>query len=111
MTTEIRTTSPESFDAEVLHADGPVLVDFHAEWCAPCQAMAPVIADLAQRYRGQVDVLKVDVDRSPSLARRYGVRGIPTLMLFSNGEVAESIVGAASARRLGSLIETHAGAR
>ena len=111
MTTEIRTTSPESFDAEVLHADRPVLVDFHAEWCAPCQAMAPVIADLAQRYRGRVDVLKVDVDRSPSLARRYGVRGIPTLMLFSNGEVAESIVGAASARQLGSLIEAHAGAR
>ena len=107
MTTEIRTTSPESFDAEVLHADGPVLVDFHAEWCAPCQAMAPVIADLAQRYRGQVDVLKVDVDRSPSLARRYGVRGIPTLMLFKDGSLAATKVGAAPKGALQQWVEDH----
>lgn len=84
-----------------------MLVDFHAEWCAPCKAIAPVIADLADRYRGRVDVRKVDVDANPSLARRFGIRGIPTLILFKNGEIAESIVGATTSNRLESLIDAH----
>ncbi|MEQ8858479.1 MAG: thioredoxin [Pseudomonadales bacterium] len=107
MTTDIATSNPGSFDADVLHAERPVLVDFYADWCAPCKAIAPVVADLARRYHGRLDVRKVDVDQSPSLASRFGVRGIPTLILFKNGEVAESIVGAASSRRLETLIEDH----
>jgi thioredoxin 1 len=107
MTAEIRTSNPEAFDDEVLNADRPVLVDFYADWCGPCKAIAPVVTDLAHRYSDRLDVRKVDVDQSPSLARRSGIRGIPTLILFKNGEVAESIVGATSRNRLESLIEAH----
>src|SRR3546814_7739317 len=82
-----------SFEQDVLKAAQPVLVDFWAEWCGPCKALAPHLDELAMTMAGQVDILKLDIDRSPQTPGRYGVRGIPTLMLFKNGQIAETKTG------------------
>ena len=84
----------ENFDREVLRADKPVLVDFWADWCGPCRALSPVISQIANEYQGKVLVGKVNVDEQPQLAEQYGVAGIPTVMLFKNGEVVQSAIGA-----------------
>lgn len=83
----------ETFRAEVLEADVPVLVDFWAPWCAPCRAIAPHLASLADRYEGKAKVVKVDIDENPQTPSEYRVRGIPTLLLFKGGEVVDQIVG------------------
>ena len=83
-----------NFDAEVLKSDKPTLVDFWATWCAPCRAIAPVVESLAAQYNGQVKVGKVDVDHNQKVASTYGVRSIPTLLLFKSGKVVEQFVGA-----------------
>ncbi|OFV87104.1 MAG: thioredoxin [Acidobacteria bacterium RBG_16_68_9] len=83
-----------SFSEEVLRADVPVLIDFWAPWCGPCKAIAPVVEELAGEYGGRIKVVKMNVDDNPETPSRYGVRGIPNLMLFKGGEVAEQIVGA-----------------
>ena len=107
MSTAVLTLSETAFDAHVIDNPRPVLVDFYAEWCAPCKSMAPVIAELAEAYRDRLDVYKVDVDQSPALANRLGIRAIPTLILFRDGSAAESIVGAASKGTLETLIQAH----
>lgn len=84
----------QSFEAEVLNASEPVLVDFFAEWCGPCKAMAPALEELAQEMSGRLKVVKVDVDQSPGVTQKYNVRAMPTLMIFKNGEVAAQHVGA-----------------
>jgi len=84
----------DSFDREVLQSATPVLVDFWAPWCAPCRAIAPVVEELAQEYAGKLKVVKMNVDENPQTPSRYGVRGIPNLILFSAGEVKEQIIGA-----------------
>ena len=84
----------DSFETEVLQANIPVLVDFWAEWCGPCLMLAPVIDDLADIYAGKIKVGKLDIDKSPQIAARFGVQNIPTVILFENGESAEKIVGA-----------------
>ena len=86
--------SDASFDADVLKAPGPVLVDFWAEWCGPCKAIAPALEELATTLQGKVTVAKMNIDDNPATPKKYGVRGIPTLMLFKNGKVAATRVGA-----------------
>ncbi len=85
--------SDESFDQEVLQSEQPVLVDFWAVWCGPCKAIAPIVDGLAAAYAGKLKVAKVNVDQNGATPSRYGIRGIPTLMLFKGGKVADQIVG------------------
>ena len=82
------------FESQVLKADKPVLVDFWASWCGPCLAIAPVVEELAGKYDGKVVVAKMDVDKSPATPGRYGIRAIPTLIVFKDGQVVEQITGA-----------------
>lgn len=83
-----------NFNDEVIQADTPVLVDFWAEWCGPCRMVGPVVEELAGDYEGRVKVGKVDVDSNPQISMQYGIRSIPSLLIFKNGEVVDQIVGA-----------------
>jgi len=84
----------DSFEVDVLKADGPVLVDFWAEWCGPCRLVAPVLEEIAKDYAGKITVVKVNVDENPKIARDYQILSIPTMSVFSGGQVVKSIVGA-----------------
>ncbi len=84
----------QNFDAEILNSDTPAIVDFWAEWCGPCRAIGPIIAELAASYEGRVKVVKMNVDENPATPARYGVRAIPTILAFKAGTVVEQITGA-----------------
>jgi thioredoxin 1 len=98
-------TTDSAFEADVLKSDVPVVVDFWAEWCGPCKVIAPFLEDLATEKNGQVRVAKVNIDDNPLTPTKYGVRGIPTLMLFKNGEIAATKVGAMPKTKLYEWVE------
>jgi thioredoxin 1 len=89
-----KTVTDASFDADVLQADGPVLVDFWAEWCGPCRMVSPVLEEIAGEYSEKITVVKVNIDENPRIARDYQIMSIPTMSVFQGGQVVKSIVGA-----------------
>lgn len=107
MSENIVHVSDGSFEQEVLSASGPVLVDYWAEWCGPCKSIGPVLEELADEYDGNITVAKLNIDDNPDTPPKYGIRGIPTLMLFKDGEVAGTQVGAVSKTQLTEFIDQH----
>ena len=97
----------QTFDEEVLATDKPVLVDFWAEWCGPCRTVGPIVEQLAKDNADNLKVAKINVDESPQLAAKYGVRSIPTLILFKDGDVKDVVVGSLPAGQLQSFVDQH----
>lgn len=105
MSDKIIYLSDDSFESDVLKSDLPVLVDFWAEWCGPCKMIAPILDDVSEEYAGRVTIAKLNVDQNNVSPAKYGVRGIPTLLLFKNGELAATKVGALSKTQLKEFID------
>lgn len=96
-----------TFEQAVLQSDLPVLVDFWAAWCGPCKAIAPVLDELSSEYEGKARIVKIDVDSNPNLAAQYGIRSIPSLFVFKNGEKVDNVVGAQPKSQLSALLNKH----
>lgn len=107
MSTKIVHVSDDTFAEEVLNADGPVLIDYWAEWCGPCKMIAPILDELAEEFGERVKIAKLNIDENPETPPKYGIRGIPTLMLFKDGNVEATKVGAVSKSQLAEFIETN----
>lgn len=108
MTNKVQTTNQSTFGDDVISAEQLVLVDFYADWCGPCKVIGPVVEELANEYDGKIDVRKINVDDNAELIRQLGIRGIPTLILFKDGQPAETVVGVVSKSALTDLIDRHA---
>ncbi len=103
----IQAVSDDTFESEVIESKVPVLVDFWAQWCSPCKAIAPMLDELNEKYQGKVKIVKLDVDQNPATPPKFGVRGIPTLILFMDGQVKATQVGLSSKADLMNFIDTH----
>lgn len=103
----IQAISDDTFENEVVESKVPVLVDFWAQWCAPCKAIAPILDELSEKYQGKVKIVKLDVDQNPATPPKFGVRGIPTLILFMDGQVKATQVGLSSKADLMNFIDDH----
>ncbi|QNM98043.1 thioredoxin TrxA [Chitinimonas koreensis] len=103
----IHHVTDDSFEAEVLQASGPVLVDYWAEWCGPCKMIAPILDEVSNEYNGKLKVTKLNIDENQATPPKYGIRGIPTLMLFKNGAVVATKVGALSKSQLTTFIDAN----
>ncbi|HEY7785376.1 MAG TPA: thioredoxin [Pyrinomonadaceae bacterium] len=110
MSENVIEVSDSSFEKDVLQANVPVLVDFWAAWCAPCRMLAPTVEAVAEKYSGSARVVKLNVDDNPSISQRYGIKGIPTLILFKSGKEEERVVGATSKEAISRMIDKHVGA-
>jgi thioredoxin 1 len=97
----------ETFESEVLNSETPVLVDFWADWCGPCKMIAPILDEISNEYDGKIKVAKLNIDENPNTPPRYGIRGIPTLMLYKNGNVEATKVGAVSKSQLTAFIDSN----
>ena len=106
MSEHVKHVTDASFDSDVLKAGTPVLVDYWAEWCGPCKMIAPILDEVAKDYAGRVTVAKLDVDANPGTPAKYGIRGIPTLILFKGGQVAAQKVGALSKSQLTAFLDS-----
>lgn len=103
----IKHTSDASFDADVLKSSTPVLVDYWAEWCGPCKAIAPILDEVSKEYAGRLQIAKMNVDENRDVPAKFGIRGIPTLMLFKDGQLAATKVGALSKAQLTAFLNGH----
>ena len=107
MSDNIMHTSDSSFEADVLNSEKPALVDFWAEWCGPCRMIAPLLDEAASEYADRMSIVKLNVDENPNVAQRFGIRSIPTLMLFKNGAVQAQKLGAMSKSQLTEFLENN----
>ncbi|RMD78678.1 MAG: thioredoxin TrxA [Gammaproteobacteria bacterium] len=107
MSEQIVHVTDATFEDEVLKADKPVLVDFWADWCGPCKMIAPILDEIAREYAGRLKVAKLNIDENPATPPKYGIRGIPTLMLFKDGEVQATKVGAVSKSQLTAFLDSN----
>ena len=107
MSDHIHYVSDATFDSEVVQAPLPVLVDYWAEWCGPCRMIAPILEEVSKEYAGRLTVAKLNVDENQQTPAKFGIRGIPTLMLFKNGDIAATKVGALSKSQLTAFIDSH----
>ena len=107
MSEQIVHVTDDSFESDVLKSSQPVLIDYWAEWCGPCKMIAPVLDEIAEEYSGRLKVAKLNIDDNPNTPPRYGIRGIPTLMLFKDGEVEATKVGAVSKSQLVAFIDSN----
>ena len=107
MSDNIKQVTDDSFEADVLKSTVPVLVDYWAEWCGPCKAIAPLLEEVAREYSGKITVAKVNVDENQQIPQKYGIRGIPTLMLFKGGNIEATKVGALSKSQLSAFLDSN----
>src|SRR5262245_17688760 len=105
MAEHVSKVTDQNFDTEVLNSDKPVLIDFTATWCGPCKALAPIVDDVAKEFTGKLKVAKLDIDDSPGVASRFGIRGVPTVIVFKGGKEVARQVGLVNKARLVSLFQ------